>query len=178
MGRVQPKALDRSPAQQADTQQEILADRSLAPEAVGLVRDLLAAGVAVRFQVTGRSMAPALRDGERVTLEPVPAASLRRGDLVLFTRAGQLVLHRLIDVHRKAAALEFQTQGDALRSPDPPIGADQVLGRAIEIERLSSDDPRRIDLRRWPRRLGGRLAAYRLLGRRVIDWLRRLTRGD
>ncbi len=81
---------------------------------------------------------------------------------------GRLVLHRLIAIRRDAAgAWQFQTQGDALRVPDLPFGAGQVLGRVAEIRRRSKGGLRRIDLRPWPRRLGGRLMAYRLLARRA-----------
>lgn len=95
------------------------------------IKDLLARGAAVRFQVHGDSMHPVIRSGDYVTVEPAPADAVRRGDIVLsLTRRG-LTAHRLIAIGRSV----FVTRGDNAAEPDAPFPIDQLLGRIGRIER-------------------------------------------
>jgi signal peptidase I len=106
----------------------------------------------VRFTVTGDSMRPRLLGGDTVLLRKVSPDRLRRGDLLLCRHAGatgdRLLLHRVVAIHRRGRAARFQTQGDALATPDAPVTGDQVLGRVCAVagtapgaEPLSLDTP-------------------------------------
>jgi uncharacterized repeat protein (TIGR01451 family) len=90
---------------------------------------LLASGHEVRFQARGRSMLPVIRDGETLRVESVATAMLRVGDIVVAKTAHGLRAHRLIfaDLARDC----FLTRGDAGQESDPPIRAEQILGRVV-----------------------------------------------
>lgn len=140
---------------------------------------------ALRLRVRGHSMAPLLRSGDVVWVEPVAPSALRRGDLVVVQRQGAWITHRLI----ARRGDRWYTKGDGLCHPDPAVPGEAILGRVIAIER----DGSRIELRqrRWRvihRILGwwgwlqaqGFAAAqrvqHRLFGEKVPSTLRALSR--
>lgn len=94
-----------------------------------LSRGLLANGHQVRFQARGRSMQPLIRDGETLRVESVAPRRLRVGDIVVAKTPRGLRAHRLIfkDIARDC----FLTRGDAGLESDPPIGAQQIIGRVV-----------------------------------------------
>lgn len=115
------------------------------------------------LRVSGASMLPLLRDGDRVEIRPAAPQDLRRGDLLVFQQGEHLVVHRL--VARRGE--EWIARGDNLPDRDPPIPRQAVLGRVRRVDGAAG----RIDLSRgpWPRAqaLLGRLAeARRGAGRR------------
>ena len=123
----------------------------------------------VWLRVSGASMLPLLRAGDRVELLPVAPERLRRGDLLVFRQGEHLIVHRL--VARRGAS--WIARGDNLSAADPPIPAAAILGRVRRVEGVA----RSIDLGRrpwslarpvlgwlaWARGSGGR--RERLLGR-------------
>jgi signal peptidase I len=112
----------------------------LPPAATALFRDILNTGSGLRVKVTGKSMSPFLRDGDVVTIQKVPHASLGRGDVIFFRNGqGFPVLHRLIKKRRASnGVITFQTKGDALVSFDEPVAGHKVLGKVIKIEKKNS----------------------------------------
>lgn len=102
-----------------------------------LVRELLAEGLAVRLRVTGRSMAPWLVDDDEVTLEPCAPGEAALGDVVLAQAPGRPpVLHRVVSASRLAGGgRRIVTKGDALNTPDPPVGEELLLGRVTSVRR-------------------------------------------
>jgi hypothetical protein len=104
-------------------------------------------------------MAPAVGDGDVVTICRVPATGIRTGDILMTaSAAGRLLVHRVIE----SADPEFRTMGDRLEAPDPSVGVGEVLGRVIRVERSpggGTQDP--IDLTTPAARIQGRLRAYR-----------------
>jgi uncharacterized repeat protein (TIGR01451 family) len=91
---------------------------------------LLGAGQRIRFQACGRSMLPAIGDGEILHVESPKPAKLRRGDIVLFSSAQGLKAHRIV---RKQGRL-FITRGDAGMDMDGVLRGDQVLGKVVAKE--------------------------------------------
>jgi hypothetical protein len=77
----------------------------------------------------GWSMAPTLRDQDRLQVAPLDGA--RPGDLVVARRAGILVAHRLVRLDGAMAL----TKGDACAAPDPPLPAEALLGRVVAVRR-------------------------------------------
>jgi hypothetical protein len=108
-----------------------------------VVESLLEEGLSVRFRASGRSMLPAVRDGETVTVAPARAAEVALGDIVLCqTRRGP-VAHRVLSVERCAnGERRFRLRGDASLECDDPIAARQVRGKIVSVER----DGRRVSL--------------------------------
>ena len=102
-----------------------------------LLEELLAAGSAVRLRVTGRSMAPHLREGDVVTLRRVESGTIAAGEILLIrTDAGQPVLHRVVG---RSTGNDGETRlllkGDALPAADDPIVGSRVIGAVIGLER-------------------------------------------
>jgi signal peptidase len=99
--------------------------------------DLLSQGYGVRFRPGGHSMHPTIRDGEAVTVEPVEPGNVKRGDVVLYRTSSGVIAHRVIRIERREDKPGvFHLRGDASTSRDAPVGAEQILGRVISVERM------------------------------------------
>jgi hypothetical protein len=96
-----------------------------------LVALLLRAGVGARFTAAGHSMTPAIRTGDRLTVEPLGAAAPRLGEVVAGESGGRLVVHRLVGWDHGRAVL----RGDCGPMSDPPVAPEGLLGRVVRIER-------------------------------------------
>jgi len=72
----------------------------------------------------GHSMWPLIHDGDLVRVEPLDGP-IALGDLVLFSQASRLVLHRVIAV----SGLSVTTKGDAVAQADGIVALDAILGR-------------------------------------------------
>lgn len=106
-----------------------------------LTSELIAGGYGLRFQAMGRSMLPTIEDGEIVHVKPVAADMLRIGDIVLLRTGEQFKAHRII---RKRGQC-FITRGDSGVDTDGEIRCDQILGRVIAKEAVSSRRLVRLD---------------------------------
>jgi hypothetical protein len=92
---------------------------------IALVRAGLRALGAVTIQVSGVSMLPTLRAGQRVVLRPAERDRLRPGVVAAFqSRDGDLVLHRIRHVAPDAVILA----GDNESLLDPPVPVPDVVG--------------------------------------------------
>lgn len=97
------------------------------------VSDLLLLHQRVRLRIASRSMAPTLRPGDEIVVEPVSIEALLTGDLILFEHTGQLICHRLVEVSGHPCTL--LARGDAATGPAQRIGRDQVLGKVVSIRK-------------------------------------------
>lgn len=97
---------------------------------------ILHSGTAIRFQASGASMRPLLRDGDTLLVVPVNARQVQVGDVLLFiSDQGQALVHRVIRVHNENGELAFSIRGDRALASDGRITQEQVLGRVSQIER-------------------------------------------
>lgn len=125
-----------------------------------LSRELLENGYGVRFRPGGFSMHPTIRDGETVTVEPVCAESVRRGDILLYRNESRVIAHRVVGIRSaENSGLIFTLRGDSLAACDAPIGAEQILGRIVSVERAGREI-----------KLGGRRS--RIHSFLVVRWVR------
>ena len=97
-----------------------------------LARELASSPRAFRVRVWGWSMNPTIRNGDVIVAEPVPADALRLGDIVLYSRPGGHVVHRLVAVMDGGTTLI--TRGDAHEYSDPPVRPLQVIARVRAVE--------------------------------------------
>jgi signal peptidase I len=115
-------------------------------------------GQRVRFPAPGKSMQPAIRDGEVVTVEPLSPSDVGKGDIILYRREEALIAHRVVRIIRKKAHWStqpsaigpyamFVLRGDASTTCDLPVERGQVLGRVIAVERQGRSIPL---IGRWP----------------------------
>ncbi len=77
-------------------------------------------------------MEPTLKAGDRVIVEPVSPAALRRGDLVLMRNGQSGILHRYLGRDEQGRLL---TRGDHHRLPDTPWPPEALIGRATQWTR-------------------------------------------
>lgn len=74
---------------------------SIRKESYALIEEMLADGLKLRIQVTGKSMSPFLRGEDVVTLKKIQVGDCDVGDLVLCKNdRGLLMLHRVIKKSR------------------------------------------------------------------------------
>jgi hypothetical protein len=99
---------------------------------VGLA--LLREGLAVRFRAAGLSMEPSIRDGDAITVVPVPLDEVRRGDVLLYRTGERLLALRVIGRAGGAERL-FRVRGDAPGWEEERVPGSDVLGRVEAVER-------------------------------------------
>lgn len=110
--------------------------------ACGLTEEIVRTLGEVRLRVTGTSMVPSILPGDFVSVHRASPQEISPGEVVLFSRNGQMIIHRVVD--RKLAATEngrgescLITRGDRVLENDPPVSSIELLGRVVSIERGS-----------------------------------------
>ena len=101
-----------------------------------LSAEILGRGVSLRFEAHGQSMATFVRDGDILTIEPVPAVALRRAEVAFYrTAAGAMAAHRVVGRRVQAGQVVVLTRGDAVLGPADRVPAGRVLGRVVTLDR-------------------------------------------
>lgn len=85
------------------------------------------------FLVKGFSMWPFLKDGQKVLVKKVAPVEFRRGDLVLYLVADQLVCHRLLRRDKKDGKWLFYCRGDASLGNGDQVCEELVEGKVIAV---------------------------------------------
>ena len=98
-----------------------------------LMKAVLERDLAFRFEARGTSMAPFIRSGDIVTIQPLRDRCLSKGDVVAFTEplTEKLYVHRII----KKTASRYAVKGDNVSLPDGVIPATRILGVVSKVER-------------------------------------------
>jgi hypothetical protein len=99
-----------------------------------ILSGVLARGLPFRFRAAGSSMVPFIRDGDVLTLLPLPARGPQPGDVVAFCFPGQhLAVHRVI----RATAPGYLLKGDNYPpgQTDGIVPREDILGRVSRVER-------------------------------------------
>ncbi len=85
--------------------------------------------------VEGRSMEPLLQTGDIVVVHRVNTNDLKLNDIVVYEKNdGSLVIHRIICIRNSSNYVIIITKGDNNMFPDPPITANQVIGKVLGID--------------------------------------------
>jgi hypothetical protein len=87
----------------------------------------------LRLRAFGFSMLPSIWPGDILTIQAQGFEQCRADDVVLYTRHGYFFLHRVVAITGSGDPLIFR--GDWLQQFDPPVDGQQVLGKAVDIER-------------------------------------------
>lgn len=104
----------------------------------------------------GKCMVPTLNDNVEVLVKDCLPDNVAIGDIILYSCQGRLMLHRFIYKKKNfGGSLRMVTKADIAVQPDPPIGADSLIGKVIEIKRNGKSV--RIDRYLWP-------MAFRVIG--------------
>ena len=81
--------------------------------------------------VESGSMEPTIHIGDLILAER-PPRPLHEGDVIIFSRGGRLVVHRIIAVIQQDGITLYRTKGDHNLLPDPaPVGESQVHGLVV-----------------------------------------------
>lgn len=116
-----------------------------------LLRSLLGEGISVRFRAQGRSMYPAIADGDVVQVNP-PAGPAVRGEVVMVESSEGLRVHRVI-----RSGENMRTRGDCCFQSDDNVQS--VIGAASlakgEISRPTPRQSLGTTIRRWIARWRG-----------------------
>ncbi|HHW74895.1 MAG TPA: signal peptidase I [Firmicutes bacterium] len=83
--------------------------------------------------VRSGSMAPALKVGSVVAVQPLAAEKVQPGDIITFhSGGGSLITHRIDRLETANNRLLFHTKGDANSAPDPhPVPAERLVGKVF-----------------------------------------------
>ena len=102
-------------------------------ELAELVRGVGERGAPVRFRARGLSMSPFIKDGDVVTVSPLPQATPGLGRVIAFAHpvTGELVVHRAIG--RRGD--DCLTRGDRAARPDALVPRANILGHVTRVER-------------------------------------------
>lgn len=97
-------------------------------ELMPVIRAALERGQRVRLTATGSSMAPFIRDGDVVELEPMRSMPTL-GDMLLvqYASVDRHVVHRVVGIEGDA----FFLRGDAQKHREGPFTRGDVLGRVV-----------------------------------------------
>jgi len=98
-----------------------------------LVADALHSWGSAKIRVTGSSMLPRVLPGDVIVVERVQTSEVACGDIALFARDNRLFAHRVVEWDERH--YRVSTSGDSLAAADPPITADELLGRVTSILR-------------------------------------------
>ena len=109
---------------------------------VELMSSVLLSGTPFRFQASGSSMSPFIKNGDVITVIPATEKGVRCGDVVAFTHpsSGRLAVHRVVRCTKDRCLIK----GDNSNQPDGWIGQEQIMGHVTHIDRL--DQPVRFGL--------------------------------
>jgi hypothetical protein len=127
-----------------------------------VLEEALATGARADFRARGTSMSPTIGDGDVVTVCRAAVEDLRVGDIVTFWRAGELILHRVIetDVREGDRPQFFRTAGDGNLQEDGFQKGDALLGRVVLVRSAGGEWSPQEPLRRLSGRLRVTLACH------------------
>lgn len=86
-------------------------------------------------------MLPALWPGEKVWVEQASVDELRKGNVIVFVRDHQLVVHRVVAVAETTAGSTLVTRGDAQLDDDVPVEPRDVVGVVRAVRRFGAARP-------------------------------------
>ena len=99
---------------------------------------LLAGGTALKVKADGYSMFPAIKPGSVILIEPLPEGlSPLPGEIIAWKRESGFVVHRLVRITDEYNKRFFITRGDSCPFEDPPVSADLIAGKVIQVETRS-----------------------------------------
>jgi len=101
----------------------------------GILAEIFSNGGSFPFKALGGSMYPALRNGDVLLVEAIPATNLALGDVVVFRRIdGGLVAHRVVAKALRESQWRLSVRGDTRRDAEDVL-EDHIVGRVVAVKR-------------------------------------------
>jgi Predicted transcriptional regulator len=100
-----------------------------------LAEEVLRTWGTLRLQVNGWSMLPSIWPGDTLLIESVDHHGISAGDIVLFQRLGQMVVHRVVEKAERTELPYILTRGDSMPQMDPPVPNLGLLGKVQYVVR-------------------------------------------
>ncbi len=85
-----------------------------------------------KLKAWGTSMVPSILPGDTLKVERAETSGFVAGDVAVYLRAGRLFVHRVVRV-MDGPVSALVTRGDAMECEDPPVLADEIVGRVTSI---------------------------------------------
>lgn len=110
-----------------------------------------------RLTISGASMGRFLLPGDQIECRGISPTRIRCGDIIVYRKGGQLIVHRVVRKIQTNSGLSFLTRGDSQYLSDGVIGQDQILGKVVAVLK---DGHQRIDFASSKAVLVNRLAGF------------------
>ncbi len=104
-----------------------------AAELHALGRDLVDAGVSLRFEVRGWSMYPFIKNGDLIEVAHAAVEDIAAGDVVFFRSGQRLLAHRVVGHGLHGQELCLRVRGDRFLYEDPPVYGRDLVGRVGSV---------------------------------------------
>ena len=103
---------------------------------IELSKEILDKWGCLRFRAGGGSMHPFVRDGDFIIVSPIESSSIRIGDVVFYSSAGnRVIVHRVVNTYKTDGSMTILVKGDACFGSPERIDSQDVLGKVVAIER-------------------------------------------
>lgn len=89
----------------------------------------------LRFRARGGSMLPEIFPGDVLLVRCEPIGGIRRGHIVLSSRAGRFCAHRVVRIENCGGPVRLITRGNTLTVEDPAVSESEYLGRVTGLAR-------------------------------------------
>jgi signal peptidase I len=100
-----------------------------------VILEQLGKGETFTFKVTGDSMHPLIRRGDRAHIQGCNPRDLSAGDIITFRNDDLYITHRLLWTRTRGNVIELITKGDNEITIDPPVSPTHIIGKVIAIGR-------------------------------------------
>jgi len=104
----------------------------------GLATEVLCCFGEISLKATGASMLPTVWPGDLLNIQFAEFGQVLPGDIVLYTRQNRFFIHRVTRKSDLAGERRLTMRGDAMAGVDPPVHAEELLGRVVAIRRGSN----------------------------------------
>ena len=102
---------------------------------------LLGEGKAIYLNVSGGSMYPFVKSGDKIKIEQIREEEIRIGDIAVVDRQAEagprFLVHRVVKITEDAGNRVYFTKGDAHKDTclEGPIAINSIIGRVTQIKR-------------------------------------------
>lgn len=96
----------------------------------------------------GSSMLPALWPGDRLVVRRREFSEVQAGQIVLYSRGGGLVAHRVVRRVSGPDGERLVTRGDSVRQDDSPVQKSEVVGVVVSVMRGGGEVSAELTMRR------------------------------